>query len=169
MVCNVGGTGTRCKIVIFGIGGGGRDREALRARARDDERGGTLPGGMLYILEKLLSAGLDGDGVRLGGRPRRLDLTSLLSKLIFLSGSLFSARLSRLGGFFDRDEGFRERDTREVLRGRLFSTRSLCGIASAKLGSVSSRISDKGRAFAQEGAFAEWPLCSPEVLLTMPP
>ena len=40
------------------------DRDTLWARVRDDDRGGTLAGGMLYTLDMLLlSAGLGGDGV----------------------------------------------------------------------------------------------------------
>jgi hypothetical protein len=46
-----------------GICCGCRVREVLGARGRDDDRGGTLPAGMLYMLDMLLlSAGLDGDG-----------------------------------------------------------------------------------------------------------
>jgi hypothetical protein len=116
-----------------------------------------------------LSAGLGGDGV-LEGRPRRPDLRPLLSELTFLSGSLFSGRLSMLGRCFDTNEGFRDSDSdgRDELGARLDSEWSLCGIASARLGSVSSRMSDKGRVFAQDGALAECPLGSPKVLLTMP-
>jgi hypothetical protein len=42
--------------------GGIRFRDALRALVLEDDRGGTLPGGMLYMLEMLKSAG---DGVLL--------------------------------------------------------------------------------------------------------
>ena len=47
-----------------------RVRDELCARGRDDDRGGTLPGGTLYMLDMLLlSPGLFGDGVR-EDRPR---------------------------------------------------------------------------------------------------
>ena len=137
---------------------------------RDEERGGTLPGGILYILETLLlSAGLGGDGV-LEDRPRYMDLPPLLSILTFLSGSRFSpCRVSVLGRRFDAAECFRVISGRDVLRGRLLSDKSLRGIVSARLGSVSSRISDRGRAFAQEGACKDGALGSPKELPTMPP
>lgn len=117
-----------------------------------------------------MSAGLGGDGV-LEGRPRRPDLTPLLSRLTFLSGSLFSARPSMLGRCFDTSEGFRDSDSegRDEFEKKLDSKWSLCGIASARFGSVSSRMSDKGRVFAQVGALVECPLDFPRVLLTMPP
>jgi hypothetical protein len=109
---------------MMDIGGtevGWRVREALRARTRDDERGGMLPGGMLYTLEMLKSAGLGGDGVLLAGRPRCVDLAPLLSMLAFLSGSLFSAiRVSMLGRL-DATDGFRDSSERDVLRGILLS------------------------------------------------
>jgi hypothetical protein len=108
-VVNEGGIGMRCVTVggIEGAGGGCRLRDALRAL--EEERGGTLPGGMLYMLEKLLSTGLSGDGV-LEVRPRLLDLRPYcsVSWLFFLSGSLFSASLlSMLGRRLDRREGLR--------------------------------------------------------------
>lgn len=145
-------------------------REALRARLRDDERGGTLPGGMLYMLETLwLSTGLDGDGV-LEDRPRYVDLPPLLSMLFFLSGSRFSPhRVSVLGRRFDAADAFRIISGRDVFLGRLLSDRSLCGIVSTRLGSVSSRMSDKGRTFAHEGACKDGARGSPKELLIMPP
>jgi hypothetical protein len=147
------------------VNGGFRLREALWVRIREDERRGTLPGGMLYILEMLMS----GDGVLLEGRPRCADLAPLLSMLVFLSGSLFSASRASILGRLDAMEGLRDRSTREVLRGKLLSEINLCGIVSAKLGSVISRISDRGRAFAHEVALLEFPLGSLKLLATMPP
>lgn len=167
-VCNEGGAGTRCVMGIGGMGGGCRVREALRARAREDERGGTLPGGMLYILQLLWSAGLDGDGV-LEGRPRCADLPPLLSMLIFLSGSRFSATRVSMLGRCDAIDGLRDISVRDALHGTWFSENSLCGTVSARLGSVISRMSDRGRFFAQDGTLLEWPLGSPKVLATMPP
>lgn len=92
---------------VANFGRCGRVRETLRALVCDDDRGGTLPGGMLYIL------------VMLSGLA---DLMPLLSMLVLLSGSLFSAlRVSVLGRRLD--------------------------VVSARLGSVSSRMSDRGRIF----------------------
>lgn len=145
--------------------------EALRARVREDDRGGTLPGGMLYTLETLwLSIGLGGDG-DLEDRPRYIDLPPLLSVLGFLSISRVSpCRVSMLGRHLDAAEGLRDTSSRDVLRGMLpLSVRSLRGMVSARLGSVSSRMSDKGRVFAHEGACREGALCSPNELPTMPP
>jgi len=124
---------------------------------------------MLYTLSKLLlSSGLGGDG-DLGDRPRCIDLMPLLSMLVFLSGSLFSAlRLSKLGRRFDATEGLRESSRREVLR-MWFSERSFRGMVSAKLGSVSSRMSDRGRILAQEDALMDCPLGSLELPPTIPP
>lgn len=152
IVCVAVVAGSRWIVDECGAEGACRVREAPGARVRDDERGGTLPGGILYILETLLlSAGLGGDGV-LEDRPQQIDLPPLLSMLFFLSGSRFSpCRVSVLGRRFDATEGFRDTSGRDVFRGRLLSERSLRGIVSARLGSVSSRMSDKGRAFAHEG------------------
>jgi hypothetical protein len=124
---------------------------------------------MLYILLMLLlSAGLAGDG-DLGDRPRWADLMPLLSMLGLRSGSLFSPlRMSTLGRRLDATEGFRDSSRREVLR-KWFSERSFRGIVSAKLGSVSSRMSDRGRILAQEDALVDSPLGSPKLLPTMPP
>jgi hypothetical protein len=143
--------------------------EALRARVREEERGGTLPGGMLYILDMLLlSAGLGGDGV-LEDRPRWTNLMPLLSRLVFLSGSLFSPqRFPILGRRLEATEGCRERSGRDVLRDCL-SGRGLRSRGSARLGSVSSRISDRGRIFVHEETLMECPLSSPKLLPTMPP
>lgn len=67
-----GGAGARW-VMWRGVGGTGfRVFDALRAL--EDERGGTLPWGMLNILEKLLSSGLFGDGVLLVVLPRFADL-----------------------------------------------------------------------------------------------
>jgi hypothetical protein len=146
-----------------------RDLEALRARDRDEDRGGTLPGGMLYILDMLLlSARLGGDG-DLEDRPRGAVLMPLLSKLVFLSGSLFSTlRVSMLGRRLDATEGFRKRSGRDALC-ESFSVFAFRASVSAKLGSVSSRMSDKGRIFAQDDALMECPLGSPKLLPTIPP
>lgn len=57
-----------------------------------------------------------------------------------------------LGRRFDTAEGLRDTSGRDALRGRLLSERSLRGMVSAKLGSVSSRMSDRGRAFVHDGA-----------------
>jgi hypothetical protein len=73
-----------------------------------------------------------------------------------------------LGRRFEATEGFRERSGRDAL-GRYFSVIGFRGSGSAKLGSVSSRISDRGRILAQEDALMECPLGSPKSLLTMPP
>lgn len=145
-----------------------RDRDTLRARVRDDDRGGTLAGGTLYMLDMLLlSAGLGGDGV-LKDRPRWIDLISLLSKLSFFSGSLFSAcRVSRLGRGFDAMECFRTSSVRETLCCML-PQRYFRGMESTRLGSVNSRMSERGRVLAQEDA-TEYALGSPKPLLTMPP
>jgi hypothetical protein len=151
MVFCVAVAGTRCEMDIGGTGGGGRRvREALRALTRDDERGGMLPGGMLYMLEMLKSAGLGGDGVLLAGRPRCTDLAPLLSMLAFLSGPLFSASRVSMLGRLDATEGFRASSERDVLRGRLQSKGGFRDSVSARLGSVSSRMSDRGRVFAHE-------------------
>ena len=90
--------------------------DELRARVRDDDRGGTLPRGMLYILVMLLlSTGLGGDGV-LDGRSRWTDLMPLLSKLVFLSGSLFSTlRVSTLGRRLEATDVICERYCRDEL------------------------------------------------------
>lgn len=137
-------------------------------RVRDDDRGGTLPGGTLYILDKLwLSARFGGDGV-LKDRPRGTVLMPLPSMLFFLSRPLFSKLRKSLLGRLDTTEIFREKSGREALR-TLLSKSSLRGIVSAKLGSVSSRISDKGRILAQDVTLTECPLDSPKLLLTMPP
>jgi hypothetical protein len=138
---------------------------------REDDRGGTLPGGMLYILETLwLSIGLGGDG-DLDDCLRYIDLPPLLSMLVFLSTSRVSPhRVSMLGRHLDAAEGLRDTSGRDVLRGILpLLVRSLRGMVSARLDSVSSRMSDKGRVFAHEGACREGALCSPNELLTMPP
>ena len=111
-----------------------------------------LPGGMLYMLEMLKSAGLDGDGVLLAGRPRCTDLAPLLSMLAFLSGSLFSANRMSMLGRLDATEGFRDSSERDVQRNRLLSRGVFRGSVSAKLGSVISRISDRGRVLAHEEA-----------------
>lgn len=67
--------GRRCMLGCRDMGGGGTlVREMLRARAFEEERGGTLPGGMLYILDRLCSPGLGGDGVLEASRPRVVDL-----------------------------------------------------------------------------------------------
>lgn len=71
-----------------------------------------------------------------------------------------------LGRRLDVADGFRDKG---VLRAAAWSERSLCGIVSAKLGSVSSRMSDNGRTFAQEETLAEEALDSPNELPTMPP
>lgn len=129
-----------------------------------------MPCAMLYILDMLLlSAGLGGDGV-LEDLPRWTDLMPLLlSKLALLSGSLFSPlRVSILGRRFEATDGFRERSGREALRGCL-SVGGFRSSVSAKLGSVSSRMSDRGRIFAQEETLVEYPLGSPKLLPTMPP
>lgn len=175
MVWSGGGMlGTILSVVVAGprwviFWSGGRDLEVLRARVRDEERRGTLPGGMLYILDMLLlSAGLGGDGV-LEDRPRWTDLMPLLSKLIFRSGSLFSPlRLSPLGRRFEATDGFREISGRDVLRGS-FSKTGFRSSVSARLGSVSSRMSERGRILAQEETLVECPLGSPKLLPTMPP
>jgi hypothetical protein len=151
-VLNVARAGTCWAMDIGGTGGGGRVLEALRALTRDDERGGILPGGMLYMLEMLKSAGLGGDGVLLAGRPRCTDLAPLLSMLAFLSGSLFSANRVSILGRLDATDGFRDISERDVLRRRLLSKGGLRGSISARLGSVSSRMSERGRVFAHEGA-----------------
>jgi len=65
-----------------------------------------------------------------------------------------------LGRRRDATDTFRETSVREA-QGRR-------AIVSAKLGSVSSRISDRGRVLAHEDAI-ECPLGSPTVLPTMPP
>lgn len=102
-------------------------------------------------------------------RPRCADLTPLLSMLVFLSGSLFSAsRVSRLGRL-DATDGLRVNSVRDALRGSCLSEKNRLGMVSARLGSVSSRISDRGRARAQEVMLVEWPLESPWALATMPP
>lgn len=152
---------------IGGICCGCRVREVLGARGREDDRGGTVPAGMLYMLDMLwLSAGLDGDG-DLDVRPLWMDLMPLLSMLFFLSGSTFSPyRLSLLGRRLVATEGFRDISVREVLRGKLF-VRAFRGRVSAKLDSVTSRMSDKGLGFAHEEA-VECPLCSPRWMLSMP-
>lgn len=91
MVCKGTVAGFWRNMCIGGICGGCRDWDAVRARERDEDRGGTLPGGMLYILETLLlSVGLGGDGDLEGGWPPGMDRIALLSTLVFLSGSLFS-------------------------------------------------------------------------------
>jgi hypothetical protein len=150
-VLSAAGVGTRCVMDIGGIGGGGcRVREALRARTRDDERGGTLPGGMLYMLEMLNSAGLGGDGVLLVGRPRCTGLAPLLSMLAFLSGSLFSAKRVSILGRLDATDAFWHSSERDVLRSGLPSAGGLRDSVSARLGSVSSRMSDRGRVLAHE-------------------
>jgi hypothetical protein len=153
---------TTCSIVARGL-------EVLRARDRDDDRGGTLPGGIPYILDMmLLSAGLGGDGV-LEVRSRWAFLRPLLSELVFLSGSLLSTlRVSMLGRRLEATEGFRERSGRDTLCER-FSIVAFRATVSAKLGSVSSRMSDKGRIFAQDDALMECPLGSPKLLSTIPP
>jgi hypothetical protein len=140
-----------------GICCGCRVREVLGARGREEDRGGTVLAGMLYMLDMLLlSAGLDGDG-DLEVRPLWRDLMPLLSMLVFLSGSTFSpCRLSLLGRRLVATEGFRDISVREVLRGKLF-VRTFRGKVSAKLDSVTSRMSDKGRGFAQQEAM-ECPL-----------
>ena len=149
------------------IGGICRDREVLCARGRDDDRGGTLPAGMLYILVMLLlSVGLCGGGDL--ERPRCTDLTPLLSTLFFLSGSTFSPwRVSKLGRRLDAPDGFSVISVREVLRSMLFD-RMFRGKVSAKLDSVTSRMSDKGRVLAQEEAM-ECPLGSLRLVPSMPP
>lgn len=120
------------------------------------------------MLEILKSAGLGGDGVLLRFRPRCADLRPLLSKLAFLSGSLFSAnRESRLGRL-DAMDGLRVRSLRDMLRGRWFSDMSFLGIVSARLGSVSSWMSDSGRVLAQEVTLLDSPLGS-GALPTKPP
>lgn len=96
-----------------------------------------------------------GDGVLLDGRPRFAHPTLLLSMLVFLPGSLFSASRVSMLGRLDAIEGFRERSVRDALRGRLLSENSLWGIVSAKLGSVSSRMSERGRVLAQEATLQE--------------
>lgn len=137
--------------------GGGRVREALCVRMREDERGGTLVGGILYMLEMLMS----GDGVLLGGCPRCASRGALLSVLSFLSGSLFSASRASMLGRLDAMDGLRDKSVRERLRGMLPSESSLCGIVSAKLGSVSSRMSDRGRGLAHDATLLESALGSP--------
>jgi hypothetical protein len=122
---------------------------------------------MLNMLEKLLSSGLFGDGVRLEVRPRFADLRPYrsVSWLFFLSGSLFSPyRLSMLG--LRRPDGLRDK---ELLRAAE-SERSLGGIVSAKLGSVISRMSESERILGQGEALTESALGSERVLLlSMPP
>jgi len=159
--------GARCVICVGGFCCCGRVLEALRARVCDDDRGGTLPGGMLYMLVMLLlSAGLGGDG-DLVVRPRFPDRTPLLSMLFFRSGSLFSPlRVSMLGRRLDATDGFRESSAREALR-ECASDMSFRGIVSAKLGSVSSRMSDRGRILAQEDALMDCPRSSPKLLPTI--
>lgn len=108
-----------CVMCIGGICCGCRVREVLGARGREEDRGGTLPAGTLYILHMLtLSAGLDGDGV-LEARPLQVDLIPLLSMLFFRSGSMFSpCRLSLLGRRPVAAEGRRDISVREMLRGK---------------------------------------------------
>lgn len=77
--------------------------------------------------------------------------------------------MSVLGRRLDAADGLRDTSGREVLRVKLLSDRSLRGIVSARLGSVSSRISDKGRDFIHDGACRDGALVSPKELSTMPP
>jgi len=124
---------------------------------------------MLYTLEMLKSAGLAGDGVLLEARPRCVDLIPLLSMLVFLSASLFSRhQVSRLGRLDTTDGLLVNSVCEDAIGGRLFSERSFFGIVSMRLGSVSSRMSDSGRVLAQEVMLLEWPLDSPNVVLTIP-
>ena len=96
-----------------------------------------------------------------------MDLMPLLSMLFFLSGSTFSPwRLSLLGRRLAATEGFRDMSVRELLRGKLV-VRAFRGRVSAKLDSVTSRMSDNGRGFAHEEAM-ECPLCSPRWLPSVP-
>lgn len=124
---------------------------------------------MLYILDMLwLSAGLGGEGV-LEARPLWIDLMPLLSRLIFRSGSLFSTlRISMLGRRLDATDVFRDKSGRDALREGL-SERGFGGSGSARLGSVSSRISDRGRIFDHEDGLTGCPFGSPKSLPTMPP
>lgn len=126
-----------------------------------------MPGGMLYILDMLwLSAGLGGDGV-LEVRPLWTDRMPLLSWLVLRSGSLFSPlRVSKLGRRLEATDGFRERSGRDALHDGL-SERGFGGGGSARLGSVSSRISDKGRILDHEDALPGCPFGSPKSLPTM--
>ena len=50
--------------------------------------------------------------------PRCTDLMPLLSMLVFLSGSLFSARRASRLGRLDATEGFRVNSVRDALRGK---------------------------------------------------
>ena len=67
--------------------------------------------------------------------------------------------MSLLGRRRDAQDGFSDMSVREVLRGRAVIM-MLRGKVSAKLDSVTSRMSDKGLGFAQEEAI-ECPLGSP--------
>lgn len=169
-MCVVVGAGIRGFLNEGGAAWACRFREALRTRVREEDRGGTLPGAMLYILETLLlSAGLGGDGV-LEDLPRYIDLPPLLSVLVFLPGSRFSpCHVSVLGRRLDAADAFCVTSGRDVLRGRLLSECNRRGTVSARLGSVSSRMSDKGRTFAHAGACREGALGSLEELPTIPP
>lgn len=65
-------------------------------------------------------------------------------------------------------DGFRVSSVRDALLISCLSESNLFGIVSAKLGSVISRMSDKGRVLAQDVMLVELPRGSAWALPTMP-
>lgn len=139
-----------------------RGWDAPHARTRDDERGGIVAGGILYILVMLLSSTALGGVGDPGSCSRCRDAISLYSTLFVLSCSQVSVtRASTIGRGFEVADCLRDRSGRG--KGwKVASERSFFGIVSAKLGSVSSRISDNGRILAHDVAQMDCPRGSPK-------
>ena len=116
------------------------DRELLPCwRRREEDRGGTFPGGMLYILER--SPGVLGE----------------------VSGDCLPLPSFRNDGRFSRaavTESLRAKETFLVCDAEDFLLRALLTdgfllVRSIKLGSVSSRMSESGRVAVDHGGMPE--------------